>query len=546
MNKHRSYILAVLICLLLVPIASIAQDRNISEVIDVVRPYKPILADPLKIKNNPEISDNETLKPDIEYRIKPLKLDSLNNGNPLPVEKMKAESIAKLYRLYVKAGIGTYLNNVGELYYNNIQNKEWLYGLHIRHLAGDGILANSAFSEDNSGVYAKKIFSGATWGANVNYNRNAVYHYGYNHSDTAFIKKDVRQRFNTFSASTQVLTTNREPNGLNFGFSADAYNLYDIEKAAENGLKTDLFFDRKWFKNTINLPVSVDISEFNGTDTVNQTNLVVKVSPTFAQKTDSALSFKIGATFAYEQLQKGTLHFYPLAHVQYVLVPRFAIPFGGIRGDLQKQSYRGLSTENPFIKSDIILRNQNEKITLYGGVISNPGRFIFKAQLNYSYIDNLVLFVTDSTDSKRLAIVYDGKNGTRTNFIVEASYQVSEKLRLNGKVDVAGYNTVTQIRAWHKPQTSATATASYSIAKKFVFQANVFYIGNRDALINPKKQEFKKLNAITDLNLDIEYRYSKTLSIFSRFSNITASRYERWLDYPAYGFNFIAGLTFAL
>jgi hypothetical protein len=54
------------------------------------------------------------------------------------------------------------------------------------------------------------------------------------------------------------------------------------------------------------------------------------------------------------------------------------------------------------------------------------------------------------------------------------------------------------------------------------------------------------MNPFFDFNLGIEYHYTKILSLFLQFKNLTASRYLIWNQYPAYRFQVMAGLTYAL
>ena len=54
------------------------------------------------------------------------------------------------------------------------------------------------------------------------------------------------------------------------------------------------------------------------------------------------------------------------------------------------------------------------------------------------------------------------------------------------------------------------------------------------------------LKGTVDVNLGLEYRYSKILSGFINFNNIGAVRYQRWNNYPRYGFTVLGGVTYAL
>ena len=54
----------------------------------------------------------------------------------------------------------------------------------------------------------------------------------------------------------------------------------------------------------------------------------------------------------------------------------------------------------------------------------------------------------------------------------------------------------------------------------------------------------KELPGIIDLNLGVEYRLSKLLSVFADFNNIGSVKYYEWNQYPAQRFNFMLGGTY--
>jgi outer membrane receptor protein involved in Fe transport len=54
----------------------------------------------------------------------------------------------------------------------------------------------------------------------------------------------------------------------------------------------------------------------------------------------------------------------------------------------------------------------------------------------------------------------------------------------------------------------------------------------------------QKLDPFVDLNLGIDYRYSKQLSAFIQVNNIANGRYNRFVNYPVYGIIFMGGFTF--
>jgi outer membrane receptor protein involved in Fe transport len=56
--------------------------------------------------------------------------------------------------------------------------------------------------------------------------------------------------------------------------------------------------------------------------------------------------------------------------------------------------------------------------------------------------------------------------------------------------------------------------------------------------------ESEKLPVIADINIGADYRISKDFSAFIDLNNLTNQTYQRWFNYPTYGFNVIAGVTF--
>jgi hypothetical protein len=54
-----------------------------------------------------------------------------------------------------------------------------------------------------------------------------------------------------------------------------------------------------------------------------------------------------------------------------------------------------------------------------------------------------------------------------------------------------------------------------------------------------------ELNGAFDLNAGLDFQITKNLKVWSQFNNIFNRKYQRWNQYPVYGFNFVAGIIFA-
>ena len=54
-----------------------------------------------------------------------------------------------------------------------------------------------------------------------------------------------------------------------------------------------------------------------------------------------------------------------------------------------------------------------------------------------------------------------------------------------------------------------------------------------------------RLNGAFDLNAGLEFRITKNLNLWAQFNNLTNIEYQRWNQYPVYGFNFAGGIVFS-
>jgi len=86
----------------------------------------------------------------------------------------------------------------------------------------------------------------------------------------------------------------------------------------------------------------------------------------------------------------------------------------------------------------------------------------------------------------------------------------------------------------------------YNIGDMFILKADVFTMNQRYALLmgaNGTSTDVT-LKGLVDLNAGIDFRYTKTVTVFLNVNNITNNMYQRWYTtYPSYGFNLLGGLA---
>jgi hypothetical protein len=230
------------------------------------------------------------------------------------------------------------------------------------------------------------------------------------------------------------------------------------------------------------------------------------------------------------------------------------IPYIGIRGRLKQNTLRALTNVNEFILPNSQLLNENKVFDAYAGfkgVLSQ--RTSFNIGASYARVTNKALFVTDTLFSNinKFAVIYD----TMNIMTVEGSmsYQINEKLKVDGIGRFFSYETKSQAFAWNLPQLQFVLRGNYTLKEKFVFNVDMALETGRKALVFDSTianvvvengQYAAPLKTFADINLGFEYKYNKNISGFLQLNNMVANRYARWYNYPVMGFQVMGGVTF--
>ena len=144
------------------------------------------------------------------------------------------------------------------------------------------------------------------------------------------------------------------------------YNLQDAYTASESNFKASGYVQTQVLKEVLKVNASIDYYNYKtATDTVN--NTIISINPNFIA-TGEKYRASIGLTAAMDIFVKSKFYFYPNIDLSYNIVDDIIIPYAGATGKLQKNSFKAITDENPFVLSDLAMRNSNHKYELYGGL----------------------------------------------------------------------------------------------------------------------------------------------------------------------------------
>ena len=553
----------------------VAQNDGIVVIGKGSREVEPVI----RILEAPKIID--TIKPTkvasypmLVYR-QPTKitLDTIEAATVETTEKLKP-----LYPFYAKFGIGSTVMPLGEFYFNSTRSRSCVYGMNVKHLSSFGdvknrdkvVYAPAQFDRTNMNVFGKITESNYDLSGNIHYKNNGFHYYGIP-SDT-IVADSIAQRIQQVGGDFEYIANRGDSSALNFSIGT-GYNYLTTKKPIIDSLadwKTSEhqfnFKTKGWYTYGTetfyaNLGVRFNGYKYGIADSsitpidsgIVSNNTIIDFSPgVLTQKLNDQLKVEVGVGLAIDINQKTKAYVYPRAELKYSLFNDIFIPFVGIRGGLKQNSFKALSEENQFILTNVKLKNEHNPYDIYAGFKGTISKSIsFNLNASFARVFNKALYVTDTLFSQgnKFNVIYDTMNVTRLE--ASMSYQMNEKLKIDGIGRFNSYETKNQAYAWNLPQLQFIVRGSYNLYDKFLVNLDANLESGRKALVyssgkgiqKENGQYFQSLGFIADINLGFEYRYNKRVSAFLQLNNLASQRYYRWYNYPVQPIQIMGGIT---
>ncbi len=546
-----------------------SQESTLNKELILVRPYEPSVTDAQKISVLPSLNDTFRIKPTFDYSIHSRRIDTHFDVSPITAARLQPLPQTRLYRSYVKAGLGTNINPLVEVVLNSLRNKEYALGAMLNYDASfgkvkldNGKRVFAGYSDAGAKVFGQKFFYNSYLYGDLGVSGQTVYNYGYDTEaivDTTFAKGDIRQRYTFADAKIGLRSSHYKTDQLNYDVQL-GYQ-YAHNKTDSQGDWDTIPLGRKYNENAINLSARLDNDMFGGDvslDIYNRSkafdslrnNFALNINPWFIMDNDS-IRLEVGMRMAVYKEGDGNLQFkiYPKVEFQFTLLKDIFIPFVGIDGNLQTNTYRDIVNENPFITPGMVVPMTNHKLQIYGGLKGSlTTKFAYYLRVGFTTSDNEYFFVNDTAYSKAqnyFTVVTDDLNAFK--FSGELYYHPMESLELGVKANYTSYQPSKEKYAWHKPAFIGEFSAKYNLRNKILVNFEFIGLGKRYAKVfDDPEITYQELKSIVDINLGVEYRYTKSLSFFLKLNNLTGAKYYRWNYYPSQRFNAMIGFTYSL
>jgi hypothetical protein len=532
----------------------LAQEK-IDKRVQVVRAYKPEVKDAYKISELPEITDTVQTQAEFDYYILPKRIDTDFEVEPIPAATMVSEPITELYGSYLKLGLGSKLAPMAEFYITNKRSKERTFGAMLSHNSSPGKVSMpegdrvfAGYARNEAQLFGKQFFENSMLDANIKVKSNTRYFYGYNTNiDTTLLKDDIKQNYTNLGFSVGFNSTYIDSSHLNYDLQVEGNHLNDNFNTKENQIHATADFDKYYDEYHAGINSGYTFVQHQSSRDSLKSNLI-KIEPWIA-KYGNGWRLQGGVNF-FTDIKNGNTkaRIYPAAHMEYDMVSQYFIPYAGVDGNLQLNPYSEITNKNPFVIPGLNVKNTNYNMIFYGGIRGHfsPSTF-YNAKVKYTFFENMHFFVNDGalTDSAANQFNVAYGDGELFNFFGELSLDISNDLNIRFEGNYYEYTLYEIKKPWHKPNFDFKVSARYDLRDKIVLQGDLFVSGRRWIKPPFQYEDPLKLEGYADLNLGLEYRYSKVLSGFLKLNNLLGNNYYLWNNYPVYGLHAYLGITYS-
>ncbi len=318
----------------------------------------------------------------------------------------------------------------------------------------------------------------------------------------------------------------------------------DNHKVSESNSYLNLPMTKKVGDNfAVDLGVAFDLTRLSKQDKSAFNNTIYYISPSVSWLT-SNINLKAGIRPSWDN---STFKLFPNLTAE-ISTPDKKFTFqAGWTGYIRKTTYQYLASLNPWAWSPDTLANSwiEER---YAGIKGSLGNhFTYSAKVAFNTINNQPLFINVYNDDKNGGKSFKYVNEPKINVLNlggQLGYTIQEKFSFIGSFNLYQFTGMPGgEKAWGMLPLEIKGAMRLLVIKDLWLTSDIFGWGGPHYLRGDGSAG--RLDNVFDMNAGVEFRITKNLNVWSQFNNLFNKEYQRWNQYPVYGFNFVAGIVYS-
>ena len=302
----------------------------------------------------------------------------------------------------------------------------------------------------------------------------------------------------------------------------------------------------------------------------NYFNVGIQPSVLF-QRDDLSVQLGAGLFYSMGKLMgesDNKFYVYPQVKASYKVVGDLMIAYAGAEGTLKQNSYADFVEQNHFMMPNLMVAPTDQQYDIYVGLKGKlASNVAYNIRGSYKNEDNRAFFanynpalvpqpqpdveVPAYANGNSFGLVYDKMQTVSFFGELKADFSKSVSFGVNGTF--SSYSMENLQEAWNLPAIQIGADLDVDITEKWYAGANVFFVGERKDFVAVNNPDFVDplateavvtLDSYFDANAHVGYKYSERLTGFLKLNNIASQNYQRWVNYPVQGFQFLVGASY--
>jgi hypothetical protein len=521
--------------------AVVAQDTIRKREVTVTSTFKPVLKDAAKININASPAIADTNRPRLQYSIPNQNLNFAFQPGSLRPMALDIDSAVRWDNWnYAKVGYGNFNTPYFEAAASLGNGQNAGVNIYGKHISSEGKIPLQKFSrtdiEMNGFVQPGKNleFTGRFGGYERKYNR-----YGFEPKNLDFPDDSINVRYRNFGTRLGFHNINRTEYGLSYSpeFELNAFS------DRLNNKETDAYFNlplRKTFGGTFEVDMALEGNVIRyarkGEDKIK--NSWFSFAPTLLVKTNNiVLHGGIKPSWDNKDFK-----LFPNVRAEISTNNKQVTVHGGWIGYVRSNTFRSFAEFNPWINAPTFANNSQVQ-EIFGGIKGSvTDHFSYNLKLGFNKVTNLPLYVNDTVNGRAFTVVTE-PDAKIMNFRGELGYTVGEKFSLIAALDLNKYSNLDENeKAWGLLPFEFTTTMRLQLLKDLYLKTDLYAFDGSWYMI---EEDSKRLKGSMDLSAGLEFGIVKNVKLWAQFNNILNREYQRWPQYPVYGFNFLGGVVFS-
>lgn len=380
--------------------------------------------------------------------------------------------------------------------------------------------------------------------ATFQYDRNKQYYFGVEQNPVqSNERKYIKHVYNNIGLAANIKPL--EKNIYDINYQANVYTgLYTNKSdAGEFTFKIEAPASKMYNETTkLEADVLVNMNLYFAKGSTTQNNSLISIRPAIIKQLNkftikTGLYPVIGHAF----------HLLPDLNVKYPLIDKKLIIEASCLSSMELNTFKQLSTLNPFMFDRYIPQqsvNTEYTIGAKGNILSNAA---YSVRSGFAVYNNLPLFMNDTQFATRQFEVMYMSRATAFLFDASFEYTLHKGMFAGARINFHPLVQSTQAKqAWHYIPLNMTIYGRMQALDKLSIGADIFIMSGAYAMAVTDVPPYPiRMKPGCDVNLNAHYALDKNWNILLDINNLLNSKYQRWAEYPMFGTQLLAGVSYS-